>query len=415
MIEFPKLRPVQAFQAQVSGKDVICVRDATGFVDHILAVPVPVFYMFPLMDGAHSIHDIQAEFKKATGQTLSEEHLNEIVQSLDDNYLLDTERFAIYREESIRDFSMEKIRRASHAGISYEAEPDALKKQFDEYFDSLKERKERRVLSKRARIFGVVAPHIDIRAGGHCYATAFESLAMSIEPPERIVILGTAHRGLERLFAATRKDFETPLGVAETDQAFLDTLSEYFGDGLFTEEYAHRAEHVIEFQVLFLQHIFSNRVKIVPILCSFDQSMLDVSLFPEESGRVDAFCEALKKCFEEFPRTCVIASADLSHLGPLYGDSEGLDENGILSLEQRDNEVLQVLEGGNAEQFASLLAKDQNATRICGFPPIYTMLRVLNGARGLVLDYAGTQMDEHGSVVTFASVVFSPDMKTLLE
>ncbi|HNT34971.1 MAG TPA: AmmeMemoRadiSam system protein B [bacterium] len=411
MTDFPKLRPVEAFQAQVSGKDVVCVRDATGFVDHIIAVPVPVFYLFPFMDGNHSIRDIQAEFMRTTGEMVTSEQVAEIIASLDEHYLLDTERFAVHRENAMRDFSNETIRKATHAGLSYESEPEALKRQLDTYFENIRDRQDSRRLSSRAHITGLVVPHIDIRAGGPCYASAFKCLSSATQSPERVVILGTAHRGLENLFAATRKDFETPLGISATDQAFLDRLSEVFGDSLFSDEFAHRAEHVIEFQVTFLQHSFSSRVKIVPILCSFDHSMVDGESFPNESRRIQSFCRALKTCIEEFPGTCVIASADLSHLGPLYGDPEGLDEKGILSLEQGDNEILQSIESGSASGFAEAIRKNDNATRICGFPPIYTMLSVLGDQRGLVLDYGGTQMDEHGSVVTFASVVFSPDLK----
>jgi len=70
------------------------------------------------------------------------------------------------------------------------------------------------------------------------------------------------------LFSLSGKDFETPLGVAECDRLWVEKLKAAGGNVIATNDFAHRAEHSIEFQVLFLQHILpKDSFAIVPVLC----------------------------------------------------------------------------------------------------------------------------------------------------
>ena len=67
-----------------------------------------------------------------------------------------------------------------------------------------------------------------------------------------LVIIGTAHAGLEQPFALTDKDFETPLGVVPADRAIVDRLKVLVPE-YFSEDVAHLSEHAIEFQLPFVQ------------------------------------------------------------------------------------------------------------------------------------------------------------------
>ena len=58
-------------------------------------------------------------------------------------------------------------------------------------------------------------------------------------PARLFVIVGTSHHSGHR-FTLTRKHFRTPLGVAPTDQTYIDRLVAHYGDGLFDDE---RAAH----------------------------------------------------------------------------------------------------------------------------------------------------------------------------
>src|SRR5438093_697352 len=69
------------------------------------------------------------------------------------------------------------------------------------------------------------------------------------------VILGTARGVIETLFACTDKDFETPLGLVKADREFLRLFRAHGGEVFFQDELAHRKDHAIEFQAVFLRHV----------------------------------------------------------------------------------------------------------------------------------------------------------------
>ena len=107
-----------------------------------------------------------------------------------------------------------------------------------------------------------MAPHIDLRTGGSCFAYAFKAL-MEAKPIDTCIILGTGHEPLPNYFALCRKDFETPLGLVTADNDFIDELTCRCSLDLFADEFAHRREHTIEFQTLFLKLLLPE-VSIVP-------------------------------------------------------------------------------------------------------------------------------------------------------
>jgi hypothetical protein len=65
--------------------------------------------------------------------------------------------------------------------------------------------------------------------------------------------------------------------------------------------------------------------------------------------------------------------------------------------------MLATVEAGDAEGFFRLVARDGDRRRICGLPPIYTMMQVLPQSLGRLLHY-GQWPDPQGTV-TFASLV----------
>jgi AmmeMemoRadiSam system protein B len=76
---------------------------------------------------------------------------------------------------------------------------------------------------------GIIAPHIDLLRGGHCYAHAWHALAEAYEAGT-FVILGTVHVPTQNLFTATRKSFKTPLGQMAADREFIDALAQRHGE-----------------------------------------------------------------------------------------------------------------------------------------------------------------------------------------
>ena len=73
-----------------------------------------------------------------------------------------------------------------------------------------------------------MSPHIDLHRGGPAFAWAYDRIVTESDA-EMFVILGTAHTPLEGLFSVSRKHFETPLGIAQTDRAFVNDLATRLG------------------------------------------------------------------------------------------------------------------------------------------------------------------------------------------
>ena len=116
------------------------------------------------------------------------------------------------------------------------------------------------------KIQALVAPHIDLNVGYKSYAQAYGMLQDAT--PTRVVVLGTGHQLQEGLFSLTDKDFETPLGIIKSDGEAVDRLKRS-GQGIVAlNDFIHRSEHSVEFQLIFLQHVMKTKdFTIIPILC----------------------------------------------------------------------------------------------------------------------------------------------------
>jgi hypothetical protein len=72
----------------------------------------------------------------------------------------------------------------------------------------------------------------------------------------------------------------------------------------------------------------------------------------------------------------------------------------------RDLEMLAPVERGDAEGFASWIRGEDDGRRVCGFGPIYTLLKSIGPCKGAVVKHGCAPVDQDGSVVSFVSMVF---------
>lgn len=402
--EHPRLRPVEAFPAVVSGHEVLCLRDPQQYSEVVVYVPAHTASILGLFDGQHSLLDIQEAFARRFGSLLFREQLLQVIQSLDEHLLLDSPRFAAHRAKVEDGFRRARSRAAMLAGKSYPPEAAALRQQLDGYFTAAEGPGATPPSPAAAGLCGLVVPHIDFARGGPCYAWGYRELEEA-PPADRWVILGTVHASIERAFALTRKDFETPLGTVETDQEFVDRLLATVGNQYLEDELAHRGEHSIEFQAVFLRHRTpsASPVRIVPILCGSLHQFVEDRRSPSEEREIEAFFAALRGTMASLGgRTVVLASADLAHVGPRFGDPRQITPGQLREVADADREMLAAVEAGDSEAFFHSVAGGGDRRRICGLPPIYAALRVLPGARGRLLRYS--QWPDPQGTVTFSAV-----------
>jgi AmmeMemoRadiSam system protein B len=253
-----------------------------------------------------------------------------------------------------------------------------------------------------------LVPHIDYARGGRTYTWAFKEI-YERSPATIFVIIGTSHYSRHR-FTLTRKHFETPLGIAPTDQAYIDRLVAHYGPGLFDDEVmAHLPEHSIELEVVFLQYLFEGKrpFRIVPLVVgSFHDAVAEGKL-PAEQDDIGRMVAALRAAERETPGPiCYLISGDLAHIGPHFGDSEPVSDGFLKRSRERDEAILRETEKADPAGFFHVIAGENDERRICGLPPAYLTLQALAPGRGKMLDYHQYVQPDRNLSVSFASVTF---------
>jgi AmmeMemoRadiSam system protein B len=192
------------------------------------------------------------------GELIYREKIEEIIEQLDTQLLLDSDRFRKSIEKEKRNFRLAPIRDAALAGKSYDPDPITLRGQIERYFSAPDGPGQPRVENPSGELKGIIAPHIDFQRGGPCYAFAHKEVREGSNA-DLFVILGTAHCEMKNYFGLTLKDFRTPLGTVKTNKAFIETLSRTCRWNPFEDEYVHRREHSIESQLIFLQALYPDK------------------------------------------------------------------------------------------------------------------------------------------------------------
>ena len=403
----PRLRAVESFPVEHEGRSCIALRDPGGYTDAVVLLHGPLLEIVSLFDGEHTVADIQAAIMRRHGQLLERRQIERIAEALDEQGFLDSPAFADRRAVIDGGFLASPTRAAAHAGGAYAGDAGELRATIDRFFTPPDGPGPIEAGAAPApEVRGVIAPHIDYHRGGPAYAWAYRELAERSQA-DLFVIFGTCHAGMEHPFALTRKDYASPLGDATVDRDFVDALAGRARQDCFGSELAHRIEHSIELQAVFLRYLFAGRrdVQIVPVLASFAHEALHRGKRPEDDPRVPRFLEALADTIAASGRrVALIAGADLAHVGPRFGDPEPVGSPELARIEREDTAMLESVAAGDPDAFFESIASDGDRRRICGYSPIYALLRSLGATTGSVKRYG--QWPDPNGVVSFASVVF---------
>lgn len=404
-MEYPKLRPVEVFPTEANGRKVVCLRDPSQYAQTVLFVPLAAVDILQQFDGNHSILDIQAEYVRRHGELLFREQVEELIATLDQHYFLESDRFADYQKALHEGFRQAETRAAFLAGRSYPSQPQELRQALHLILGHSEGATDGAATAAES-VRALIAPHIDFMRGAAGYAWAYHGLEARTDA-DVFVILGTAHAGMTMPFAACGKDFETPLGRVRTDRDLLEELKQRSPTCLAVDDVAHRAEHSIEFQVIFLQHLIGAKrpIRILPILVgSFHEWVLSGKL-PSDDPEVQGFLDALRGVLQaQEDSVFLIAGADLAHVGTRFGDQAPVTRDVLRWIEDQDKRMLEPVLAGDPDGFFRFVSREGDRRRICGLPPIYTMLHLMRGQSGRLLHY-GQASDPQG-VVTFCSMAF---------
>lgn len=361
------------------------------------------------LDGFHTVPEILEEIRGLYSIDIPVSVVRKAISKLDEAHFLEGERFNSFRRTVEESYLNAPVRPCFLAGRSYDADPVSLRSVIDGFFTAEEGPGFPSVNGGNGHLplRGVIAPHIDFRRGGSTFAWSYCAVAERAEA-DIFVVLGTVHAPIFSTYSLTKKHFETPLGTMKVDLGFVDSLARRAPEDMFRDEFAQRGEHSIEFQAVFLKYIFGNSmpVTLVPVLVGSFGEFVAEGKSPKGDERVEGFIEALRKTSDEFEaagkKVCFLASVDLAHVGPQFGDEKPVDEQQLRVLEKQDRLSLEAICRGDAEEFYWSVATDGDTRKICGLAPIYTMLRAMGRCGGEVLRYC--QWPDPNGTVTFCSV-----------
>jgi AmmeMemoRadiSam system protein B len=377
------------------GNEQLYINCPHGYSD-ALTLPATLMPLLELLNGTNSITSLVTILNQTASEPIQPIALSMFLKDLDDLGFLQTPTF-YRRKEEIQRFRSALIRPAICAGGAY---PNSIR-ELSEFLDGIMHTSQIRETPAR----GIIAPHIDLRVGSAAYSPAYNAIRRS--DADLFVIFATSHYANYDLFIPTTKDFETPLGVVETDRKLLQEIRESFPFEITTNDIAHKPEHSIELELIFLQHCFPNRnFTILPILVTSFHSFIQQGILPMQHSPIKEFAAAVRSVVEQSGRNAVyISSGDLAHIGRKFGDSYDAEVM-LPTLYNEDAHLLSSLEQCNHNEFFNRIASANDQWKICGLAPNYMMLETLQPERGEILYYEQWNEREQRSAVSYASVAF---------
>jgi AmmeMemoRadiSam system protein B len=367
------------------------LRDPLRLSDQSVVIPQQWAPLLALCDGTRDAGGLSAALAVRFGVQMPPGMLGRLVAALDQALLLDNERSAQARAQALDVYRQAPCRPPVMAGRSYPTDAGALRALLDGYLAAVGE------ASAAATGCGLVSPHIDYARGGLVYARTWQRAAAVARAADLVVLLGTDHYGADGRLTLTRQHYSTPLGVLPTAQEVVDALAQALGEAeAFADELHHRSEHSIELSAVWLHHVRQDTpCAVVPILCGSFGHFVRGEAEPSQVPAMRALVETLQRTTAG-QRVLVVASADLSHVGPAFGDAP-LDLVGRARMKTADEKLIARICAGDAEGFLAAVRRDEDRYSVCGLPPIYAALRILGPVQGEVLAYDRCPADENGT------------------
>jgi AmmeMemoRadiSam system protein B len=399
----PKLRSVDARPVRHMGRLAIMLRDPLRLSDKTAVIPQQLAPLLQLCDGTRDVDGLRAAVAVRYGLPITREALERLLVAFDEALLLQNDRFLEARQQALEEYRRGPFRPPALAGESYPDDPGELRQALSSYLAAAEENP-----GELGGARGLVCPHIDYPRGGHVYGRVWMAAAGAVKEADLVVLLGTDHYGGDARVTLTRQHYATPFGVLPTSQDVVGSLAAEIGEETaFAEELHHRSEHSIELAAVWLHHIREGEpCELVPILCgsfgAFVQGDADLDGDPTINATVHALRQSLSG-----RSAVVVAAADLSHVGPAFG-GQPVDLLGRARLQESDDELLDLVCGGDARGFFEAIQRVGDQRNVCGLPPIYLALQALSPTQGETMSYDRCPADERGtSLVSVCGIVLT--------
>jgi len=383
------------------------LRDPLELTDYQLILPGALAQLLMFFDGTRDLQQIQRAYQMNFGEPVDIDIIQDIVTKLDEACLLDNERSLACRTKLIQSYRALPNRPPSLAGLGYPADPHELDTVFQAYGDGDNLNGWQPWQGR-----GIISPHIDYFRGGPVYSQVWRRTQEAVRRADLVIIFGTDHNGSPGQITLTQKAYATPYGVMPTDLALVNTLAETLGPGAYTEELHHRKEHSVELSAVWLHHIMmadqrsgAHTPPMIPVLCGSFHHFVIGDQHPADDRQLTHFIETLKESTAG-KRVLAVASVDLAHVGPNFGDKFNMDGDRRERLAESDATLMEAITLGDADLFFHEIASVEDRNRICGFSSIYLMLRYLGATQGQVIAYEQCSADaEDTSLVSICGLL----------
>ena len=405
-IDRPKLRPVEPHWITHQGQPYLYLKDPIRLAENNLLVPEALAPLLALCDGTRTVAELQAGLTLRTGVHVPLPQLNELFEQLDEALLLDSDRYRQAVDGVLREYHEGDHRAPSHAGLVYPADPQALTATLDGYCAAAAEDGRQ---PSPGTLAGMVCPHIDYDRGHRTYAELWQRAAPELDDLELVIMFGTDHAGSIGAITPTMQSYATPFGVLPTDKDVVHALGEALEDKgrePYAEEIHHVNEHSIELASVWLHYSLKGRpCPMVPVLCGSFHHFLTGEAEPGDDEAMSAALAVLREATKD-RKTLVIAAGDLAHVGPAFGDAAPVDAVGKAGLAAGDAGSLAAICEGDADEFFRVSWRELDARKVCGLPPVYMALRLLDDVQGVSMGYDQCPADEAGgSLVSIAGAL----------
>jgi AmmeMemoRadiSam system protein B len=362
------------------------IRDPLQLTEHQLVMPAALAQMLMFCDGTRTPEEIHAAFCAVVGGKVDYDVVTNALDQLDAACLLDNERSRKTQQAVLDSYRALPHRLPALANLGYPGNVEQLLHRFQQYGegDDLKS-----WTDWYGR--GIVSPHIDYQRGGPVYAKVWHRAKAAVLEAELVLIFGTDHNGSPGSITLTQQPYATPFGVLPSDPDLIEKLAQAIDPrAAFAQELHHRSEHSVELSAVWLHYIYHQANKLpspmVPILCGSFHHFLMNGSHPAEDDRLMRAIDTLRQ-ETAGKRVLAVASVDLAHVGPSFGDDFTMDASRRATLSQSDGKLIQAILNGNPESFYDQISAIQDRYRICGFSSIYLMLYYLGLTEGVSVAY----------------------------
>ena len=235
------------------------------------------------------------------------------------------------------------------------------------------------------KILGIISPHAGYMYSGPVAANGFAKLAAD-GCPETFIVLGPNHTGQgSGVSILIDGAWETPIGTTKI-QTELAARIQKSNALLDIDEASHAYEHSIEVQLPFIQYLYGDTAKFIPICMMMQdlQTSRDIAKSIVEQTKGKDFV--------------IVASSDFTHYEP-HEVVNRKDATAIDAILKLDDQTLNEL-------------GESNRVTMCGYGPISVLMAVANliprvKVQLLTHKTSGDITGDKSAVVGYSSLVFT--------